>query len=130
MSPTLVFDGDCGLCSRLASLARRLRACEQAYRVVAYQQTDLTALGLTTQECAQALQWVEANGRIETGAAAVARLLLAGRWWARPGGALLLLPGVRALSAVAYRWVATHRHRLPGGSAACSACPDTAGVCA
>ena len=51
---------------------------------------------------------------------AVARVLLAGRPWLRPVGAAMLAPGVNAVAGMAYRWVALNRHRLPGGTPACS----------
>ena len=51
---------------------------------------------------------------------AIALLLRdAGRLWEVPGRALQLKP-VGLLAWPAYRWIAGHRHLLPGGTAACS----------
>ena len=123
MSPQraiLLYDGDCGVCTRLAGfVARRLRPGGQAYEISAYQDADLRSLGLTAAQCDAALQWVDAAGRISSAQDAVARLLLASTAWARPVGVVLLAPGVNALAGVAYRSVAANRSRLPGGTPAC-----------
>ena len=132
----LLYDGDCGVCTRLAGfVARRLRpraraggrasgragahAGGWAYGISAYQDADLSPLGLTTAQCDAALQWVDSYGRISSAHDAVARLLLASRLWARPIGAALLAPGINALAGAVYRTVAANRSRLPGGTPAC-----------
>lgn len=118
--PVLVFDGDCGMCTRAAGLVTdRFRPSPEAYDVEPAQRLDLAALGLTADQCDEALQWVGADGRVSSAQDAVARMLLASRAWARPLGAVLLLPGVNTLAGAAYRWVARHRHRFPGGTPAC-----------
>jgi predicted DCC family thiol-disulfide oxidoreductase YuxK len=117
--PVLVYDGDCGLCMKLSRAARRL-IMPPAGTVIAAQELDLAAYGLTLEQCLEALQFVDARGRTHAAQDAVARLLLAAaRWW-RPLGALLLLPGVNALAGVGYRWVARNRYRLPGATQACA----------
>lgn len=120
-SPVLVYDGDCGICTKLSRIVTtRLRARPSDFVVTASQHADLPALGLTTAQCGAALQWVAADGRVSSAEDAVARTFLASRMPFRPLGALLLLPGAHAIAGVAYRWVARNRHRLPGGTAACA----------
>ncbi len=120
-TPVLVFDGDCAFCSTTARfVADRLRGPQGSYAVEPWQRLDLTALGLTPQECDEAVRWVAVDGIRYAGHAAVARALLASRWWVRPVGAVMLAPGVRIVAAAVYRWVAANRARLPGGSPACS----------
>ena len=119
MSPgeTFVYDGDCAFCSTCARFIER--RIPSAAAVVAWQRTDLAALGLTSDECEQAVQWVAADHRA-SGPDAVARLLLdAGGWWRLPGWALLF-PPVRWVAWPTYRLIARNRHRLPGGTATCS----------
>jgi len=114
---TLVYDGDCAFCTRSVAALGTLRLAEP--RIVAWQHADLAALGLTQQQCEHELQWLE-DGRRWGGAQGVARLLLAsGRLWRIPG-ALLRVPPFSWLAALGYRWVADNRHRLPGGTPACS----------
>lgn len=114
----LVFDGDCALCTSCAQWASK--HVHATAEVIAYQHADLLNLGLTAEQCASALQYVDRGGRAHSGAAAVGRFLYeaGGRW--RIVGAVLLLPGIRNLSQIVYRVIARNRHRLPGGTAACA----------
>jgi len=117
----LVYDGDCAFCS---SSARLLEKIEPEAQLVAWQQTDLGALGLTEETAAASVQWVEAGGAVRSGHEAVAAALSsAGGIWAVAGRALLL-PGISPIAAVAYRLVAANRHRLPGGTPACARGPQ------
>lgn len=119
--PVLVFDGDCGMCTRSARLAeRRFRPSPDAFDVAPSQALDLPALGLTEQECLDALQWVEPTGRKASGHAAVAAMLRRSHRWWHPVGRILVAPVVDPVAAVAYRWVARNRHLFPGGTAACA----------
>ncbi len=124
MSPTrpvLVFDGDCSFCTTSARVVGdRLRRDPGDFAVEPWQRLDLHPLGLTPEECDASVQWVGADGRHAHGEGAIAQALLASRPWARPAGALLLAPGVRTVAGAVYRWVSRNRHRLPGGSPACS----------
>jgi predicted DCC family thiol-disulfide oxidoreductase YuxK len=121
--PTFVFDGDCAFCSSCARFIER--RIHTPARVEAWQRVDLAGLALTADECAEAVQWVGADGTTAAGPAAIARLLrqatgAGGRLLWRPAGAVLgTRPGL-ALTWPAYRWVARNRHRLPGGTAACA----------
>ncbi len=118
--PVLVFDGDCGFCSTSARfLLRRVVTRSAPFAVLPWQRADLAALGLTEEQCRDAVQWVSAAGRAYAGAAAVAAALAAGRLPWRPAGWVLALPGIRSLAQGAYRWVAANRYRLPGGTPAC-----------
>jgi len=108
--PVLVYDGDCGLCQAAVDLLeRRVRP---PVRSVAWQRSDLDALGLAPEEARRAVCLVEPWGAVRTGAGAVAAVLCAaGGVWAIAGGALGL-PGLRRASEVAYEAVARHRHRF------------------
>lgn len=70
--------------------------------------------------CLEAVQLVREDSSVVSAHIAVARTLIHGRrGWAVLGW-LMLLPGVRQIAGVVYRWVARNRHRLPGGTAACA----------
>jgi predicted DCC family thiol-disulfide oxidoreductase YuxK len=114
----LVFDGDCGFCTASARFVERYVRTEA--RVVAWQHANLTEIGLTPAQCVEAVQWVGADGRRGAGAAAVGQLLQAASPGWKPLGWLLLRPPVRWLAEPVYRWVARHRHQLPGGTPACA----------
>ncbi|HEU4349506.1 MAG TPA: DUF393 domain-containing protein [Actinoplanes sp.] len=118
MTATFVYDGDCSFCTTCAQFIER-RIPSRA-RVIPWQFADLPSLGLTQQQAEAAVQWVGDDGTIAAGPDAIAMLLRdAGRWWQVPGRLLEFGP-VRLAAWPAYRWVADHRHMLPGGTAACS----------
>ena len=116
--PVLLFDGDCSFCTSCANWARRhIRHLDT---MVPYQFADLAALGVTAEQCEQAVQWVGIDHRVLSAHLAVAQTLIdAGQGWAVIGRAMRL-PGLRQLSGAVYRWVARNRSRLPGGTPACS----------
>ena len=114
---TFVYDGDCAFCSTCARFIERRIPTSAA--VVAWQRTDLDALGLSVDDAETAVQWVSADRRAAGPDAIAALLVDAGSFW-RPAGRVLRLPPVRALAWPVYRWVARNRHRLPGGTATCS----------
>ena len=121
MPSVLVYDGDCAFCSTSARfVATRLRRSPADYRVEPWQHLDLDALGLTPAECDAAVRWVSADGIRDAGHVAIARALRASRWWVRPVGVVLLAPGISRVAARVYTWVSANRHRLPGGTPACS----------
>ena len=77
-------------------------------------------VGVTAEQCEQAVQWVGADNKVLSAHIAVAQVLIdAGTGWAGIGRAMLL-PGLRQLSGLVYRWIARNRSRLPGGTPACS----------
>ncbi|MFH8346066.1 thiol-disulfide oxidoreductase DCC family protein [Streptomyces sp. NPDC018045] len=116
--PVLVYDGDCGFCTTSVRFAeRRIRP---RCTVTPWQFTDLEALGVTRERAEHEVLWITPAGRVYGGAQAVAKLLMSARGaWAVPG-ALLTLPPLRRLAHAGYRLVADNRHRMPGGTAACS----------
>ena len=119
--PVLVFDGDCAFCTRCARVLERIGPDAE---IVAWQLTDLGELGITEQQAAEAVQWVEVDGTVRSGHEAIAATLsTAGRVW-RIVGHALLLPGISWLAARAYRLVADNRYRLPGGTPACALAPE------
>jgi len=91
--------------------------------IVAWQLTDLAELGITEEQAADAVQWVQIDGTVRSGHEAIAAVLkTAGRIW-KIIGHMVLLPGISWIAAKAYRLVADNRHRLPGGTPACARSP-------
>ena len=116
----LVYDGDCAFCTRCAHAVEAIGADAE---IVAWQLTDLTELGLSEAQAADALQWVEVDGTVRSGHEAVAATLVSsGPWW-RLAGRAILLPGISWLAAKGYRLVADNRRRLPGSTPACATRP-------
>ena len=117
MTTTLVYDGDCAFCTSSVRFMAKLRL--DADVVVAWQHTDLEVLGLTQQQCEDAVQLVE-PGRTSSGHAAFARLLLRSQWYWRPLGLLMLTPPFSWLARGLYRVIADNRDKMPGGTPACA----------
>lgn len=116
--PVFLYDGDCSFCSTCAQFIER-RIGTRA-EVTPWQFADLAALGVPQAEAEEAVIWVGDTGPHVAGPVAIARLLVdAGSFW-RPLGRVLDLAPVRWLAWPVYRWVARNRHRMPGGTAACS----------
>jgi predicted DCC family thiol-disulfide oxidoreductase YuxK len=119
--PVLVYDGECGFCTRAVRWAQRLPADVD---VVAWQHSDLPSLGLSQVAAAAAVQWVDVHNVAQAGHRAVAALLqTSGPAWSWLGR-LMLLPGTSWLAAQAYRLVSANRRRLPGGTPACALPPE------
>jgi predicted DCC family thiol-disulfide oxidoreductase YuxK len=115
----LIFDGDCGFCTTSVTFARRW--INRDVDAIPWQQADLHALGLTQQDCEEAVQYRDDHGQWSSGGAAVVALLRDARPpWRWLGGLLaqrFIAGGVERV----YRLVANNRHRLPGGTPACQA---------
>ncbi len=116
MRPVLLFDGECGFCT---SAAHRLMGWSTGgLDVVPWQRADLEVLGVSPEQCAEAVQFVSQVGR-SSGGAAIAESL---RYCRQPGpaiGSLLRWWGIRWVREGVYRLVAANRHRLPSGTPAC-----------
>lgn len=113
---TVVFDGDCRVCTRLAGVLRRWDRHAQL-EVVSSQQAGVTARfpWIPARAYAEALQLVAADGTTWQGAAAIEQLLEV-----LPKGRLLgwvfRIPYVRPLIDRFYRWFARNRYRLGCGA--------------
>jgi predicted DCC family thiol-disulfide oxidoreductase YuxK len=115
--PVFLFDGDCAFCTTCARFLDRHVPTHA--RVIAWQFADLDKLGVTQEAAESAVQWIDGT-RVAAGPEAIAVLLKdAGSYW-RPVGAVLGLRPVLWAAWPVYKWIARNRHRLPGGTAACS----------
>jgi predicted DCC family thiol-disulfide oxidoreductase YuxK len=122
--PLLVFDGDCGFCTRMLGwlrLADRRRVID----TVPYQRPGVPeSLGLTREQCAASVHWRGEQGQRAEGAEAIAAALaVALRSELPPQLYARTAPAQRAL----YRWVAANRHRLPGITPWCQRYPHDCG---
>lgn len=131
--PVFLYDGDCSFCSTCANFIER--RIPTGADVTPWQFADLDALGVTQAQAEDAVIWIDraadggpagaaddggSSGEITAGPVAIARLLVdAGSFW-RPLGWVLDLPPVRWVAWPVYRLISRNRHRLPGGTAACS----------
>jgi predicted DCC family thiol-disulfide oxidoreductase YuxK len=113
---TVVFDGDCRICTRLSRVLRDWDAGRQL-EVVSSQQPGVTARfpWIPPRAYAEALQLIAADGTTWQGAAAIEQLLTV-----LPRGRLISwvfrIPFVRTLADRFYRWFARNRYRLGCGA--------------
>ena len=118
----MLYDADCGFCTRTADWVRRRLRVDVDIRPL--QSVDLTAYGVDAERAVREMPFVGADGVVAYGHDAWAGILRSGGPILRAGGGVL---GSRALRPVArrvYSWVATHRHRMPGGTPACAVPPS------
>ena len=116
--PVLIYDGDCAFCSSsVRFIERRIRrhpSCQP------WQWLDLGAYGVTREECELAVQFVDAEARVHSAERGIARILIhGGKGWALIGR-VMLVPGIRHIAGIVYRWISKNRHRMPGGTPQCS----------
>lgn len=116
--PLLIFDGDCGFCTRAVTLIfDRLRPRAEAVR---YQSVDLGGCGTTADRARYEVLWHVPGEEVVGGVRAFSRLLrTCDQPWAAIG-ALLGVPPFRWVAHMVYRLIANNRHRLPGGTEACA----------
>jgi predicted DCC family thiol-disulfide oxidoreductase YuxK len=112
---TIIYDGDCKVCQRLA---RRLAKWDQrgCFEIVPSQQSGVRARfpWIPARAYLESLQLVRSDGRTWQGAAAIERItsvLPRGRWFAW----IFRIPLVRPIAERLYRWFARNRYRLGCG---------------
>jgi predicted DCC family thiol-disulfide oxidoreductase YuxK len=112
--PTLIYDGECGLCRQAVDLLRRWDR-EQVLRFVPFQDGAAVArFQIELPALAAAMHLVLPDGRVYAGADAVPELLriLPGKGWLAP---LFRVPGVLPIARRAYAWIARRRRCLVRG---------------
>ena len=113
-SPTVIYDGECGICRQSVDLLRRWDR-EQLLRYVPFQDEAAVArFGIALPALAAAMHLVLPDGRVYAGADAapeLLRLLPGKRWLAVP----FAVPGVLPLARRIYAWIAARRRCLVRG---------------
>ena len=110
--PVLVYDGDCGICTRTAHwVAHRLPEGDGT-AVEPWQRLDLDALDLAPTDVESAAWWIDGNGVKHSGHRAVAASLRAIGGRCGAVGRLLSVPPVSWLAQAVYSVVAANRRRF------------------
>lgn len=109
---TLIYDGECGFCRRWI---RRMRTWFRRHpTAVSWQETDLGKFGVTEQQCREAVQYVDSQGRVWSGSDAAAQVLRVAGFPYSLAGRVMLWPLIRSVAQRTYAWVARNRHRFHG----------------
>lgn len=112
---TLLFDGDCGFCTRSATWL----AARGTVEIQPWQRRTSLPGDLTEDDVNARAYWLEDDVPVAGGAEAIARALRVRGGFYGPYGRLLQTRLLRGLAAASYTKVAHHRHQLPGGTDAC-----------
>lgn len=114
----LVYDADCGFCTRSARWlagGRRNRV-----EIVPWQSSgELDTWGLTEDDVTARAYWVGSGGDVLPGSQAIGAAMVARGGLALPVGRVITSSFVRPLSGVVYGWVASNRYQMPGGTDTC-----------
>lgn len=113
-SPTLIYDGECGICQQAVALLKRWDR-EHVLRFVPFQDEAAVArFGIALPALAAAMHLIVPDGRVYPGADAIPELLrlVPGKRWLSP---LFRIPGVLPLARRIYAWIAMRRHCLVRG---------------
>ncbi|WP_151526985.1 thiol-disulfide oxidoreductase DCC family protein [Serinicoccus kebangsaanensis] len=119
--PLVLYDADCGFCTRAAGWIPRLGA---QVEVSSLQAHDLVALGVDPDRSGLEMPAVLEDGTVAWGHHAWAEILLRSPQPWRLLGAALGSRVMEVPGAAAYRLVAANRGRLPGGTAQCALPPS------
>jgi predicted DCC family thiol-disulfide oxidoreductase YuxK len=119
---TLVFDGDCGFCTRSVRLLNALDRDRRVTAVPSQKSGVPASVGLTAEECEESAWAIAPDGGRYRGAEAVNAAVAVALGSAGP---LLLysLPGVRQLQDFVYHLAASNRGLLPGDRPYCAQQP-------
>ncbi|HEV2670790.1 MAG TPA: DUF393 domain-containing protein [Gemmatimonadales bacterium] len=112
--PTLIYDGECGICRRAVAIAQRWDR-EQALRFVPFQdEARVAQFGIALPALAAAMHLIRPDGRVYPGADALPELLrlFPGKRWLAP---LFGIPGVLPIARRIYASIALHRRCLVRG---------------
>ena len=121
----LVFDGNCGFCTRSVGW---VRAMDRRGRIEVrpYQEPGAPeSIGTDAATCADAVQWRGPDGRRLAGAAAVNAVLDTVTGTNLPSTVYRATAGLQER---VYRWVADHRGQFPGTTPYCQSHPEACGA--
>ena len=114
LRPVFIFDGDCGICRTWVDYWQQLTGDQVAYRP--YQDAAGDLPSIPADDFKRAVQLVEPDGQILSGAAATFRLLsyapARGAWW----WLYRHVPGFAAVSEWAYAFLSRRRGLLAGAT--------------
>jgi len=112
--PTLIYDGECGMCRQAVALLGRWDR-EHALRFVPFQDGPaIVRFGIALPALAAAMHLIRPNGAVYAGADAIPELLrlFPGKGWL---AVLFYIPGALPVARRLYAWIAIRRHCLVRG---------------
>lgn len=122
MDGVLVFDGRCGMCTRVRNLLHRWDRSGRLTTEPHQRPGMAERVGVPVDQLSESVWWLDSSGVVFGGAEAfnaALSMVLGNRlplWFYR-------VPGVRQLQEAGYRWIATHRYRFRGVTPLCESEP-------
>jgi predicted DCC family thiol-disulfide oxidoreductase YuxK len=119
----LIFDGNCGMCTRARNGLLRLNRTGRLRTEPMQKPGVAERVGVTAERLAESGWWLDSSGAVFAGAEAINAALCAAvgtrlpLWFYR-------VPGIGALQERIYRWVAVHRYRFRGVTPLCESAPE------
>ncbi len=110
----LIFDGDCGVCTRSAEICARIDS-GKLFEIVPFQlisEGELGRFGLDHQKCSGQMQVITSHGRVHGGAFAINYFLFKHEPWSVLVLIIYVIPVLLLLEVIGYRMVARYRARL------------------
>ena len=110
----MLFDGDCGVCTWSAEIARRMDH-GRGFVVEPYQAFDegeLARFGIDYEKCSRAAQVITRKGRVYAGAFGVNYFLWRRLPWSLAVFLIYAIPVLLLLEVIGYRIVADNRHHI------------------
>lgn len=110
----VLYDGDCGVCTRLMDHARAMDQ-KQIFAFAAYQSVDeseMARYGITPEACHRQLQIITSAGKIHSGAFAVNYFLWHQMPWKICVLIIYLLPPLLVIEMIGYRLFARYRSHI------------------
>ncbi len=123
MDGVLIFDGKCGMCTRVRNGLLRFNRTGRLRTEPMQKPGVPERVGVAAERLPESVWWVDSSGAVFAGAEAMNAALST----ALGSGVPLLvyrLPGVGRVQEVVYRWVAAHRYRFRGVTPLCEAEPQ------
>jgi predicted DCC family thiol-disulfide oxidoreductase YuxK len=123
MDGVLIFDGKCGMCTRVRNGLLRLNRTGRL-RTEPMQKPGVSErVGVTKERLLESNWWLDSSGAVFAGAKAMNAAVSTALGTTLPLQ-VYLLPGVGPVQEMVYRWVAAHRYRFRGVTPLCESEPE------
>lgn len=123
MDGVLIFDGNCGMCTRARNRLLRMNRTGRLRTEPMQQPGVAERVGVDADRLLESSWWLDSSGEVYAGAEAI-NAALSTALGSRLPLRVYRLPAVGALEEGIYRWVATHRYRFRGVTPLCESEPQ------
>ena len=112
----MLFDGDCGICTKLAQKAARIdrRRLFRIHPYYEFTEEELAIYGITYDDCTRSIQLIRPNGKVSRRAFAVNRFLIHYWPWKVLVALMYVIPIFLVFETLGYVLVARNRIRISG----------------